>query len=51
MLWIIVALILAGLLLIIVEIVFIPGTTVVGLFGFIFMIAGIILAIRITEMK
>lgn len=39
---IIVALILVGLLLIIVEIVFIPGTTVVGLFGLIFTIVGII---------
>jgi membrane-bound ClpP family serine protease len=46
MLWIIVALILAGLLLIIVEIVFIPGTTVVGLFGFIFAVVGIIFSYK-----
>ncbi len=42
MLLIIVALILVGLLLIIVEIVFIPGTTVVGLLGLIFAIVGIV---------
>lgn len=41
--WLVIAvLILAGLLLIVVEIVFIPGTTVVGLFGLIFTIVGII---------
>jgi len=46
MLWIIIALILVGLLLIIVEIVFIPGTTVVGLLGFIFAIVGIIFSYK-----
>lgn len=46
MLWIIVALILTGLLLIIVEIVFIPGTTVVGLLGFIFAVVGIIFSYK-----
>lgn len=41
--WLIVAaLILAGLALIIVEVVFIPGTTVVGLLGLVFTIAGIV---------
>jgi len=41
--WLLIAaLILAGLLLIIVEIVFIPGTTVVGLLGLIFTIVGIV---------
>ncbi len=41
--WLVItALILAGLLLIIVEIVFIPGTTVVGLLGLIFAIVGIV---------
>ncbi len=41
--WLVIsALILAGLLLIIVEIVFIPGTTVVGLLGVIFTIVGIV---------
>lgn len=40
--WLVVAaLILAGLALIIVEVVFIPGTTVVGLLGLIFTIVGI----------
>ena len=41
--WIVIAgLILIGLILIIVEIVFIPGTTVVGVLGFIFAVVGII---------
>jgi membrane-bound ClpP family serine protease len=41
--WLVIAgLILIGLLLIIVEIVFIPGTTVVGVLGFIFAVVGII---------
>lgn len=41
--WLVIAaLILAGLLLIIVEIVFIPGTTVVGLLGLVFTIVGIV---------
>lgn len=41
--WLVIAaLILAGLLLIIVEIVFIPGTTVVGLLGLIFTIVGVV---------
>ena len=41
--WLVIAaLILAGLLLIIVEVVFIPGTTVVGLLGLIFTIVGIV---------
>jgi membrane-bound ClpP family serine protease len=39
---IIAALIIAGIVLIIAEVVFIPGTTVVGLLGAIFMIAGIV---------
>jgi membrane-bound ClpP family serine protease len=36
------ALILAGLALLIVEVVFIPGTTVVGLLGVVFMVVGVI---------
>lgn len=41
--WLVItALILAGLLLIIVEVVFIPGTTVIGLLGLIFTIVGIV---------
>jgi membrane-bound ClpP family serine protease len=43
---IIVALLLIGLTLIVVELVFIPGTTVVGLLGFIFAVAGIITCYR-----
>jgi len=35
------ALILVGLVLIVIEVLFIPGTTVVGLVGFIFVVAGI----------
>ena len=41
--WLVIAgLILIGLLLIIVEILFIPGTTVVGLLGFLFTVVGVI---------
>src|SRR5690242_3835832 len=41
--WLVIgALILAGLLLIIVEVIFIPGTTVVGFLGLIFAIAGVV---------
>jgi len=41
--WLVIAaLILAGILLIIVEVVFIPGTTVVGFMGLIFSILGIV---------
>lgn len=43
--WIIVgAMILMGLILIIVELIFIPGTTVVGILGFIFLIVGVTLS-------
>ena len=43
--WIIViSLLLIGLMLIIVELVFIPGTTVVGLLGLIFAIVGIVIS-------
>ena len=42
----IIALILVGLLLIIIEVVFIPGTTVIGLLGFIFAAVGIIFSYR-----
>jgi len=38
---VVIALILVGLTLIIVEVVFIPGTTVVGLLGLVFLIVGI----------
>lgn len=45
--WLIIAaLILAGIVLIIAEVVFIPGTTVVGLLGAIFMIAGVVFAYK-----
>lgn len=45
--WLIIAaLILAGIVLIIAEVVFIPGTTVVGLLGAAFMIAGIVFAYK-----
>lgn len=45
--WLIIAaLILAGIVLIIAEVVFIPGTTIVGLLGAVFMVAGIIFAYR-----
>ena len=42
MTFIIAALIIAGIVLMIVEVVFIPGTTVVGLLGLIFTVAGVI---------
>lgn len=41
MLFVIIGLIAAGLALIVVEVVFIPGTTVVGILGFVFTIVGI----------
>lgn len=45
--WLIIAaLILAGIVLIIVEVVFIPGTTVIGLLGAVFMIAGVVFAYK-----
>ena len=45
LMWIIIlALLFIGLALLIVEIVFIPGTTVVGLLGFFFAIAGIVIS-------
>lgn len=45
--WLIIAaLVLAGIVLIIAEIVFIPGTTVVGLLGATFVIAGVIFAYK-----
>jgi len=45
LMWIIiVALLLIGLALIVVELVFIPGTTVVGLLGLIFSVAGIVIS-------
>jgi membrane-bound ClpP family serine protease len=46
MLLVIVSLLLIGLVLIIVELVFIPGTTLVGLLGFIFAISGIVISYR-----
>jgi membrane-bound ClpP family serine protease len=46
MLIIILSLLMIGLLLIIVELVFIPGTTVVGILGFVFSAAGIIICYR-----
>ncbi len=45
--WLIIAaLILAGIVLIIAEVVFIPGTTVVGLLGAIFIVAGVVFAYK-----
>jgi membrane-bound ClpP family serine protease len=47
LMWIIIlALLFIGLALLIVEIVFIPGTTVVGLLGFFFAVAGIVISYR-----
>lgn len=43
---IIIALLLIGLVLMVVELVFIPGTTVVGILGLIFSIAGVIISYR-----
>jgi membrane-bound ClpP family serine protease len=43
---VVIALILAGLALIIVEIVFIPGTTIVGLLGLVFTVVGIVFSYR-----
>jgi membrane-bound ClpP family serine protease len=43
---IIIALLLIGLALVIVELVFIPGTTVVGILGFIFSVAGIVISYK-----
>lgn len=46
--WLIIAaLIVAGIVLIIAEVVFIPGTTVVGLLGAVFMIVGVVFSYRI----
>jgi membrane-bound ClpP family serine protease len=41
MAWVIAALIISGIILLIIEVIFIPGTTVVGLLGLIFLIAGV----------
>ncbi|HMJ70557.1 MAG TPA: hypothetical protein VK508_16745 [Cyclobacteriaceae bacterium] len=43
---IVIALVLIGLLLVIIEVIFIPGTTFVGVAGFVCMIVGVILAFR-----
>lgn len=43
---IIIALLLIGLALIIVEVIFIPGTTVVGLIGLVFSIVGIVISYK-----
>jgi membrane-bound ClpP family serine protease len=43
---IVISLVLFGLLLVIVEVIFIPGTTLVGVLGFISMIVGVIFAFR-----
>lgn len=43
---IIVALLLIGLVLIIVEVIFIPGTTIIGIIGFVFCVAGIVFSYR-----
>jgi membrane-bound ClpP family serine protease len=47
LMWIIIlALLLIGVILIVLELIFIPGTTVVGILGFTFAIAGIIVSYR-----
>jgi membrane-bound ClpP family serine protease len=47
MMWIIIiSLLVIGLALIIVEIIFIPGTTVVGVLGFVFAVAGIVICYK-----
>lgn len=47
LMWIIIlGLLFIGLALIVVELIFIPGTTVVGLLGFIFSIAGVVISYR-----
>ncbi len=47
LMWIIViCLLLIGLALIIVELVFVPGTTIIGLLGLIFVVAGIVISYR-----
>lgn len=43
---IVITLVLFGLLLVIVEVIFIPGTTFVGIIGFVSMIVGVILSFR-----
>jgi membrane-bound ClpP family serine protease len=43
---IVILLVLLGLILVIVEVIFIPGTTLVGVAGFVCMIVGIILSFR-----
>lgn len=35
-----------GLALVIIEIIFVPGTTLVGIIGFVFMVAGVVLTFR-----
>jgi membrane-bound ClpP family serine protease len=42
----VISLVLFGLLLLIAEIIFVPGTTVVGLVGFVFMVVGVALSFR-----
>lgn len=42
----VIALILIGLILIVIEVIFIPGTTLVGLAGFIFLIVGVGLSFK-----
>lgn len=45
--WItIISLILVGLIIVLVEIIFVPGTTLIGLLGFIFMVVGVGLGFR-----
>ncbi|MBS1544149.1 MAG: hypothetical protein JST14_10980 [Bacteroidetes bacterium] len=45
--WItIISLILIGLVIVLVEIIFVPGTTLIGLLGFVFMVAGVGLGFR-----
>jgi membrane-bound ClpP family serine protease len=44
--FIIVALLLIGLALIVIEVIFIPGTTVVGLIGLVFSIVGIVISYK-----
>jgi len=43
---IVISLVLFGLLLLVVEVIFVPGTTIVGVVGFVFVVLGIGLAFR-----
>jgi membrane-bound ClpP family serine protease len=44
--WIIILALVLGLILIVIEVIFIPGTTVIGLIGFIFSVVGIAISYK-----